>query len=42
VTGACAEGAVFGKGAPGRRPHTYASIFVRNYVDTDGIWAESD
>jgi hypothetical protein len=38
VTGACAEGAVIGKGVK----HTYVSIFVRNYVDTDGIWAESD
>ena len=38
VTGACAEGAVIGKGVK----HTYVSIFVRNYVDTDGIWADSD
>ena len=38
VTGACAEGAIIGKGVK----HTYLSIFVRNYVDTDGTWADSD
>jgi len=37
VTGSCAEGAVIGKGVK----HTYITIMVRNYVDTDGTWANS-
>lgn len=38
VTGSCAEGAVIGKGVK----HTYITIMVRNYVDTDSTWADSD
>ena len=38
VTGSCAEGAVISKGVK----HTYVTIMVRNYVDTDGTWADSD
>ncbi|KAJ1478097.1 hypothetical protein T484DRAFT_2970674 [Baffinella frigidus] len=37
VTGACAEGAIISKGVM----HTYLTIYVREYHDTNGVFADS-